>query len=220
MNLYYISNLSQNSKLRTSSGLPSDSAELFPLLFCRLNEIIWEQSIRAKEKNLSSLPGSQFGNLELPVEVVGKPVGPSRRCHTSPAASTWTPLILLGISTLETQTKRYVLLTARDEVRANFCCLVMVGILKGKLCFCWVCMHASVEKVLLWVFCAPWREMRMKVVGICRKELRGVLRASLLTAFVGSVIGFTQTSGCPLLAGDPDARWKSPARSGADPEVP
>ena len=40
LNLYFISNLSQNSKLRTSSGLPSDSAELFPLLFCRLNEII------------------------------------------------------------------------------------------------------------------------------------------------------------------------------------
>ena len=48
-----------------------------------------------------------------------------------------------------------------------------------------------------------------------------MLGAPLLTAFVGSVIGFTQTSGCcPLWAGEPEALWKSPARSGAEPEVP
>ena len=39
------------------------------------------------------------------------------------------------------------------------------------LLFC-TCMH-PLKKVLIWVFCAPWREMRMKVVGICRKDLNG-----------------------------------------------
>ena len=82
------------------------------------------------------------------------------------------------------------------------------------------CMH-PLKNVLLWVsLCTMTRDEDEDCRDLQKRIERRVLGASLLTAFVGSVIGFTQTSGCPLLAGDPDARWKSPARSGADPEVP
>ena len=82
-------------------------------------------------------------------------------------------------------------------------------------------MHASIEKCpALGILCTMTRDEDEDCRDLQKRFERRVLGASLLTAFVGSVIGFTQTSGCPLLAGDPDARWKSPARSGADPEVP
>ena len=88
--------------------------------------------------------------------------------------------------------------------------------------FCFVLhMHASIEKSpALGILCTMTRDEDEGCRDLQKIFERRVLGASLLTAFVGSVIGFTQTSGCPLLAGDPDALWKSPARSGADPEVP
>ena len=95
-----------------------------------------------------------------------------------------------GERTLSPWLTRAVLLTVRDEAWANFCCLVYIGlnmvrqalVLFGmetpkwkrsfiSLLFC-TCMH-PLKRVLILVFCAPWREMRMKVVGICRKDLRG-----------------------------------------------
>ena len=222
--------------MRTSSGLPSDSAELFPLLFCRLNRIARTINSCQGRKTCQVYPGPSLRISSSLLRLSGSLCGLLEGVTLPPLLRLGPPWSSWGLNTEKAKLTHAVSLTVRDEVWANFCCLVMVGILYGKLGFCserktkngndlpflfynCTCMH-PLKKVLHWVFCAPWREMRMKVVGICRKELRGVLGASLLTAFVGSVIGFTQTSGCPLLAGDPDALWKSPARSGADPEVP
>ena len=174
--------------MKTSSGLPSDSAELFPLLFCRLITIIWDQSNLAKNKyvllicreypgpslrissSLLRLSGSLWGLLE------GVTLPPLLRL--GPPWSSWE----FNIET--PQISFTFLLTVRDEMCANFCCLVMLGILYGKL---WrgkpnvesifhfsdilpICMH-PLKNVLLLVFCAPWPEMMMMVVWICEKEL-------------------------------------------------